>query len=329
MSTLLVTGGGGFVLCHLVRRWIGLDPANRAIVLDNSPYDDFARQFLADPRILLRVGSVTDRSAWDALPDPGSITHIAHGAAVTSIRRLVDAAGLVGAVDALQVNVMGVAEALAFAARLPGLQRMVTVSSGSVYGPSSFYPDHRPMREDDPARPDGWYALSKHVGEQLTAEAAVQGLPALCVRLSGVFGALDRPTASREVNSVPRQLLHAARDGKSLRLAGLTGGGDYLAAADVANAICALLSCDRLEHTLYNVADGKFTTLGTLAGLVPGLDWQESDVSVADVVADPNQTSGRYGAYDISRLTADTGWQPRPLAATIREYSDWLATHRF
>lgn len=107
MSTLLVTGGGGFVMSHLVRQWVDTAPQNRALVLDAAPLDNDARQFLSGERIHFTQGSVTDRAAWDALPQLQSITHLVHGAAVTSIQRHVTAHGLQGALPALSVNIMG------------------------------------------------------------------------------------------------------------------------------------------------------------------------------------------------------------------------------
>jgi nucleoside-diphosphate-sugar epimerase len=31
-----------------------------------------------------------------------------------------------------------------------------------------------------------------------------------------------------------------------------------------------------------------------------------------------------WGAYDISRIAADTGWQPRPVREAFLAYMDWL-----
>jgi nucleoside-diphosphate-sugar epimerase len=33
------------------------------------------------------------------------------------------------------------------------------------------------------------------------------------------------------------------------------------------------------------------------------------------------------GAYDISRIMADTGWRPAPLEDAFRDYFVWLQTH--
>jgi nucleoside-diphosphate-sugar epimerase len=32
-----------------------------------------------------------------------------------------------------------------------------------------------------------------------------------------------------------------------------------------------------------------------------------------------------WGAYDISRISADTGWRPRPVREALHAYMDWIA----
>lgn len=329
MSTLLVTGGGGFVLSHLVRQWVDCDADNRAIVLDAAPLDADATKFLAVDRVHFCRGSVTDPAAWEAIPEPETITYIAHGAAVTSIQRHVASDGIRGALPGLSVNMMGVAEALSYADRLPSLKRFVNLSSGSVYASHGRQAPGQPLPEDGSVAPEGWYALSKLSGELLTGEAAASGLPALSVRLSGVFGPMDRATPARVVNCIPKVLAHAAREGRPVRLAGLDGVGDWVHAGDVAAAVIALLKCSDPHHPVYNIAAGAGITLRDLARLVPDLKWTETEPQDADIAVDTTLTGGRWGAYDISRIVADTGWRPRPLGEAILDYSAWLKDHPF
>ena len=329
MSTLLITGGGGFVMGHLARQWVEADTQNRAIVLDAAPLDVSAAAFLSNPRIQFIQGDVTDRATWNRLPAPHDITYLAHAAAVTSINRHVVQSGLRGAVPALGVNIMGVAEALAFADQLPGLRRFVNLSSGSVYANHGRQAPGQPLPEDGNVAPDGWYAVSKYAGELLVSEAAVGGLPAVSVRLSGVFGPMDRTTPARAVDCVPKRMAHAARDGRTLRLAGLNAVGDWIHAGDVASGVMALLECAAPRHPVYNIAAGQVTTLAELAQLVPNLNWHESGPQEADIIADETRTGGRWGAYDISRMVADTGWRPRALGDAVLDYANWLKQHPF
>ncbi len=71
MSRLLVTGGGGFVLSHLVRHWTELAPSNRVIVVDAEPLDASAKEFFepSSEQISVVQGDVSDVATWDRLRD--------------------------------------------------------------------------------------------------------------------------------------------------------------------------------------------------------------------------------------------------------------------
>jgi nucleoside-diphosphate-sugar epimerase len=79
---------------------------------------------------------------------------------------------------------------------------------------------------------------------------------------------------------------------------------------------------------LYNVAYGKFVTLGELLeimqAIVPGVEYTVSTREQADIAAEPERRGGGWGAYDISRLREVTGWEPRPLREVLASYVSWL-----
>lgn len=342
MGTLLVTGGGGFVMSHLVRQWAERDPDSRVAVLDAFDLDDAAQRFFAPAgeRIRFVKGDVADPAVWDGLGahlrDLPGIGHVVHGAAVTSMERLRRTGGLRGVVPALATNLMGVANALGFAGDLPGLERFVYVSSGSVYDPNRRPAPGQPQPEDGGVGPTGFYPVSKYIGELLTGEAAGAngaggGLPALSVRLSGVYGPLDRRTESREVDCAPKRILHLHRAGRPVRVSGFDAIGDYVHAGDIARGIAALLTCPAPRHPVYNIAQGESVNLRELLALVAEIESSLKVVETApweaDLAGDPALLGGRWGAYDISRIVADTGWRPRPLIEGLRDYRDWLRDH--
>ncbi len=306
---LLVTGGAGFFGAHVVRAWLDADARHGVTVLDLVAPDAEVLDVTGRSRIDWRRGDVA--AEWPSLPR-SDITHVVHAAAVTSIRAEVAAKGFGAALPALATNILGTARALAVAGRMPRLRRLLYVSSAAVYPDDG--PD--PMPEDAPGEAPGLYPLMKRTSERLVAAA---GLPAVSVRLAGLFGPLDRVTPHRQVEALPKRLVAAAATGRTVRLGGLDGGGDWLAAEDAAAAVMALLQAETLNHPVYNVARGRFTTLRELADAVPGLTWTEG--SPADIAADPGAVSGRNGACDIARLTADTRWRPAPLRDGLAAYS--------
>jgi nucleoside-diphosphate-sugar epimerase len=329
-QTLLVTGGGGFVLSHLVRQWLDQSALNRAIVVDVAPLDAMAVRWfdgVAD-RLNFVQGSVSDPMLWAGLPQ-GDITHIVHAAAVTSINRMFSE-DPTGGLPALETNMMGPARALAFAAGCPNLVRMVHVSTGSVYGMTGPEPDEaQPLPEDGYIDPDGFYGITKFTGEQLAAQWARQfGLPVVAIRLSSVYGPMDRETLHRAVSLPPAVLMRRALAGERATISDPGGAGDYIHAGDVARAILALFQAPSLSYPVYNVAYGQRLTMAQLvdavADIVPGFGADIVPADQADIVVDPTKTGGRWNGYDINRIVTDTGWHPSNLRDALRDYFDWM-----
>ncbi|HKF98407.1 MAG TPA: hypothetical protein VKB20_09130, partial [Steroidobacteraceae bacterium] len=48
----------------------------------------------------------------------------------------------------------------------------------------------------------------------------------------------------------------------------------------------------------------------------------------ADIVQDPTLSDGMWGAYDVGRIGAETGWKPRPMRTALHAYMDWLVSER-
>jgi UDP-glucose 4-epimerase len=108
--------------------------------------------------------------------------------------------------------------------------------------------------------------------------------------------------------------------------------GDYVHAEDVARGIVALLRVERLRYGTYNIAMGYTASLGHLvswaAEKYPGFHAEISAAGDADIVQDPTRSAGMWGAYDISRISAETGWKPRPVREALHGYLDWIAAER-
>ncbi|MBL8056586.1 MAG: NAD(P)-dependent oxidoreductase [Anaerolineales bacterium] len=321
--TLLLTGAAGFVMSNAAQRWLAHDPAARAVLFDAAPWDPLLERFFAPQRERLTFvqGDVRDPAAWERLP-AAEITHIVHGAALTpSAER---ERGEPRAV--LDVNIMGTAAALEFARRLPNLRRFIYVSSGAVYGDAPPGEAALPVPEAGRVAPIELYAISKLAGEQITRRYSdLYGFAAASVRFSGVYGPLDRPTPARSVDCVPKKIISAALAGRPITVRALEAGGDFIHAGDVGDALTALLNAPAWGHPVYNVAYGEFVTIAALIDLVrevvPGL--RAVVTPAAEITYDPAQRLARWAEYDLSRITADTGWRPRPLRTALHDYVAW------
>jgi UDP-glucose 4-epimerase len=336
--TLLVTGATGFVMSVLTREWLERHVRERAVILDAAGLDEMASAYFAPVADRLHVleADVTDRRAWQALPAVGEITHVVHGATITPIANASAGSAIVdpeaqqpGRI--IEVNVMGTVAALDWARTQPKLRRFIYVSSGSVYR------NHGPDRPGEPLPEDGYvmprrlYAISKFASELITERYAdLFGLPIASVRLSSVYGPMDRATPTRQFRHAPNQIAHKVIEGvKQVRVNSLDGVGDYVHAEDVAHALIALLEARSLHYSVYNIAAGVTATLADLVRWAeeksPGFHATVVPPGEADILQDDTERDGAWGAYDLARIHRDTGWEPRPVREAFHAYIDWLA----
>ena len=338
--TLLVTGATGFVMSVLGRHWLEAHPQQRLVILDAAAPDEAARRYFASVanRLEVVVADVTQPDAWGPKLG-GDITHIVHGATVTPLSRGTAAeakrepeAENPGRI--VDVNVMGTVAVLEWARTLPKLERFIYVSSGAVY--KHHGPDRpgEPLPEDGYVMPRRLYGISKLASELITERYGdLFGLSTASVRPSSVYGTMDRVTASRNFRHVPNRIAHMAVDGvQRVRVNTLSAVGDYIHAEDVARAIVSLLRAPTLRYAAYNIAAGRTATVGDLVGWAaekaPGFHAEITTESEADILQDATLTDGMWGAYDISRITGETGWRPRPVREALHAYMDWIAAER-
>ena len=338
--TLLVTGATGFVMSVMVRHWLEADRGARAIALDMAPPDDAARRYFAPvaDRLDIVTADVTKLEQWGPLLSGRGVTHVVHGATITPISRGTTAeaqrepeAENPGRI--VDVNVMGTVAALDWVRTEPGVARFIYVSSGSVY--KHHGPDRpgEPLPEDGYVMPRRLYGISK-LASELIAEryGELFGFCAASVRLSSVYGTMDRATASRNFRHVPNRIAHMALDGaQRIRVNSLAAVGDYIHAEDVARGIAALLqaprSAQRLQHRGGRDDDdrracqlgGRESARPASRGRVRGPGGHR---------AGPSLTGGMWGAYDISRIISETGWRPRDARTAFHAYMDWIAEQR-
>jgi UDP-glucose 4-epimerase len=337
---LLVTGGTGFVMSVVGRRWLGANPSARLVVLDDAPLDAAALRYFGPVagRLEVLIADVTRPGTWGTALEGDDITHIVHGATITPISRGTAAEAqrepeAENAARIIEVNTMGTVAILEWARTLSQLQRMIYVSSGAVY--KHHGPDHpgEPLPEDGYVMPRRLYGISKLASELITERYGdLFGLSTASVRPSSVYGTMDRVTASRNFRHLPNRLAHSALDGARVRVNTLDAVGDYIHSEDVADAILALLRAPRLRYSAYNVAAGEAATVGDLvrwiAEKVPGFRAEITSPEEADILQDPTLKDGMWGAYDVSRIAGDTGWKPRPTREALHAYVDWLVAER-
>ena len=331
--TVLLTGGCGLVGANLLRRLLE-DPEAEVIVLDLSAPDELLRQFLGTAVeratfIQADVSSAEGLAAGLSDVDTAGVRAIVHGAILDHVPQW-ERDNTRAYVD---VNLGGTINVLEWARRLPALDVFLYVGSGSVYGePSPGTPDDGPQGEDGPMDPPEMYAITKYAAELVARRyGTLFGLDVRRVRLSGVFGPMERPTSGRRLMSPVHALARAAVTEAPLRVTARTldSVGDHVSAEDVADGLARLIAVERVAYPVYNLADGRLTSFRELLDLVEaaaiGVTVEVvDDASEADLDLDPANRRARWNAYDIRRARDDLGWSPRPLAEQLTSYLAWL-----
>ncbi|MFH8656188.1 UDP-glucose 4-epimerase GalE [Streptomyces afghaniensis] len=324
-STVLVTGGAGFIGSHTCVEL--LDHGYEVIVVDN--YSNSTPQVFARvERIAGRfVGAVyeldiRDRRALSAVFDRHSVDAVVHFAAHKA-----GGASTRMPVAYYDTNVGGTT-ALLRTMQEHGVRRLVYPSSCWVYGDAG----RGPLDETTPARPGTPYAASKWICEQILADICRRDpdYTVLCLRYPVPAGAHPSGLLGEDPRNTPENLLpHLAQVavGRRERLSVFgddyptrdgTGVRDYLHVMDAVEAHRVAL--DHLGGApgmhVYNLGGG-------------------SGSSVLDVVDAFSRACGRPLPYDIAprrpgdvaELVADTtavtrawGWHPtRDLSDVCRD----------
>ena len=324
---VVVIGGLGLVGANVVRAVLDATPGSRVTIVDAAEPDEPARRWLGPfgSRVALAHADIVAVDALAAAVDGETVTHVVHGAIVAHVPAWERARPR----DLIDVNVGGTVNVLEWARTLPGLRRFVYLGTGGVYGEPSAASPTGPQPEEGPLDPPELYAISKLAGEQICRRyGELFDVDVRIVRLSGVFGPLERPTRGRAIMSPPWHLAEAIVQGRELRVTARTpaAGGDFLSAEDIGRAVTLLLTADGLRHRVYNIAAGTFTTIAELveaasrAGLPARLRTVEGD---ADLDLDPSLRLARWNAYAIDRLRGDVDWTPRPLEDQLDTYLAW------
>lgn len=319
---VLVTGGNGFVMAAAVRRLLERSEDTRVTVVDLSEPTSLVFGYLGPLHERARFLKA-DISLPGSLPDI-DVTHVVHAASMTSPdlevvrpRAFVD------------VNVMGTVNVLEWA-RERRIERLIHVSSGAVYGRQTAWSPVAIQDEDGPFNPPELYAITKYASEQIVRRyGELFPLDARAIRLSGVFGPMERPTATRSYMSPAYRAVRAHIESRPLRLTPrtLAAGLDFVSSEEVARAIVGLLEADQLSSWVYNIADGVYTPmlefLRILGEFAPGLSWVTDDAAY-EFDLDPSERLARFNAYAIERICADIGWSPRPLRDQVQSYVSWV-----
>ncbi|WP_211453976.1 GDP-mannose 4,6-dehydratase [Collimonas antrihumi] len=301
MKRLFITGQSGFVGLAFERlRAHVVAEQGWELVLADAPYD------LLDPDSLERV-------LRQARPD--AVIHLAGQTFIPEAFR--DPA------HTLDVNLKGTLNLLQALQRSGFNGTFLYVSSGDVYGRVS--PEFLPISEQQPARPQNPYAISKAAAELLCYQWSCN-VPwrILVARPFNHIGPGQREDFV--ISSVARQLarIKLGLQGASILVGDVDVSRDFLDVEDVISAYLALLEKGQ-NGEIYNVCSGKEYLIRDMIASM--LYLTEIDVAI-------EQDPTRLRPSDLRRvkgcnqkITLATAWTPRiPMQQTLLSVlADWDA----
>lgn len=292
-STVLVTGGAGFIGSHLVPQL--LERGDRVRVLDNMSRGDRDRiaRWTATGRVELVEQDVRyGGGVHQAMTGCDAVVHLA---AVSINKSQADPS------ESVDINVVGSDNVFRAAADL-GVPRVVFASSASVYGE----PETLPMREDGPLHPLTPYCIAKLTGEHLLDYYGRRsGLSWVALRFFNVYGPGQKPTAY--YTSVINHFVQRLRAGEAPVIDGDGAQSmDFVHVHDIARAVVMALEVDADRAGLaVNIGTGIDTSVAELARTL-----------IAAVGVDvepqfrPREVLVSRRMADVSRARDVLGWEP-------------------
>jgi UDP-glucose 4-epimerase len=302
-SSVLVTGGGGFIGKHLVSEL--LQQGFEVEALDKIPRP---RNFPISKRLAYYQGDVNSTSLRSR-SKPG--TRIVHLAANTSVQESIRRP-----LNSVRSNIEATCRMLEFARKIDS-ERFLFASTAAVYG------DKRSScLETDLPAPASPYASSKLASEYYCkVYASLYGIPTVVLRYFNVYGPGQSDHYSGVITRFVREALHGKPpvvfgDGRQTR--------DFVFVGDVIRATVASLIRRVPGGTILNIGTGRATSIASLAQVVLNLFDLEN---LRPIHAPPRIGEVRHSQANISAARMKIRFRPRyRLAEGLSPTIEWLKT---
>ena len=289
---VLVTGGGGFIGSHLVRRL--LDEGHDVRVLDNFATGRRENLFEILDAIELIEGDIqSDDRAHTAVR---GCEVVFHHAALPSVPRSIQ--------DPLTTNAVNVTGTLnvLLAARDADVRRVIFASSSSTYGAGK----ELPKREEMAALPISPYAVGKLAAENYCrAFSGVYDLETVCLRYFNVFGPRQDPL-SQYAAVIPNFITAFLREEASTVYGDGEQTRDFTYVDNVVQANILAADASNVSGRTYNVAVGSSISLNQIIEQLQQLTGL--DLDPVYVARRPGDVP--HSLADISRAAEDLGYSP-------------------
>jgi dTDP-glucose 4,6-dehydratase len=291
MSTMLVTGGAGFIGSHLCD--FLLAHGCEVVCMDNlltGSTDNIAH--ISDPRFLFVKHDVTNYIVVG-----GPLDYVLHFASPASPIDYLELP-----IQTLKVGALGTHKALGLAKERRA--RFLLASTSEVYGDPLTHPQKETYWGNvNPIGPRGVYDEAKRYAEALTmAYHSQQGVDTSIVRIFNTYGPRMRSYDGRAIPTFARQAL----ENEPITVFG--DGSQTRSFCYVDDLICGLhLLADSDEHLPVNLGNPEEFSILELAQTVIRLASSKSEIVFEALPVDDPQVR----QPDITRARQLLGWEPK------------------
>lgn len=303
-SSILITGGAGFIGANLVRLLL---KNNYLVTVLDDLRAGAPSEYLEGLNVNLIEGDILDEGlVEEVVPRHDGIVHLAAQSGVP--------ASLVDPVNDCYVNVFGTLKMLE-AARKHGVKRFIFASSNAPLGRQI-----PPATEEKAPLPVSPYGASKLAGEAYClAYHGSWGLGTTALRFANVYG----PYSAHKSSVVAKFFRDVASRGEIT----LDGGGrqtrDFIYVDDLCRAILLALRSG-VGGEVFQLATGNETSIEQLAELVKEI--VDAQVSVVTGPQRQGDVQRSYSSIDKARLMLE--WEPKVQLKTGLEHT-WRWTQQW
>jgi len=313
MSTILVTGGAGFIGSHLCERL--LRDGVHVICLDN--FDSFY-----DPNIKIKnvqgivkkfpdrfeliTGDIRNQELLSEFFKKNQIDLVIHLAARAGVRPSIAQPLLYQ-----DVNIRGTVVILE-ACKEFGIKKLLFASSSSVYGENQRVPF---SEEDLNIQPISPYGVTKRAGELLCySYHHLNGMDIACLRIFTAYGPRQRPEMA--IHKFTRLIDHGEKipifgDGSSRR--------DYTYIDDLIEGILSVIHHHKGFET-YNLGESQTISLKELVQFIEEALGKKANIEMFE--PQPGDVSITYA--DITKAKRMLGYQPKVnMKEGIKRFVEW------
>jgi len=299
-STVLVSGGAGFIGSNFIRHLLAGHPKARVVCVDALTYAGNRDNLrgLHKERFIFVKGDITDHKHMERVFLKYQPSYVINFAAESHVDRSIHS----GAEAFVRTNVLGTAVLLGALRDAKSLKKFVQVSTDEVYGALPLR-SKKKFTESSPLLPNSPYASSKAAADLIARSfCKTYGLPVVITRCSNNYGPYQHPE-----KLIPYSITRLM-EGKPIAI---YGDGLYVRDWIHVDDHCSALALALLHGKpgeVYNIgADDEVSNIALARRMLAYFKKEESDILY---VKDRPGHDRRY-AVNASKIQKQLGWKPR------------------